>query len=96
MVSSAHTPTLSLMPTEMTIVSLHSAKLGRLERRIASDLWKHVERPAGTFLRAGAVSGAHLAGLSSMICLAGMCLKWPPRNLFPFKQKLPLLSIQPH
>ena len=24
------------------------------------------------------------------------CMKWPPRDLFPFKQELPLLSIQPH
>src|SRR5215472_18572385 len=22
------------------------------------------------------------------------CMKWPPRDLFPFKQELPLLSIQ--
>jgi hypothetical protein len=24
------------------------------------------------------------------------CMKWPPRYLFPFKQGLPLPSIQPH
>ena len=24
------------------------------------------------------------------------CMKWPPRDLFPFKRELPLLSIQPH
>jgi LuxR family transcriptional regulator, glucitol operon activator len=24
------------------------------------------------------------------------CMKWPPRDLFPFKQELPLPSIQPH
>ena len=24
------------------------------------------------------------------------CMKWPPRDLFRFKQELPLLSIQPH
>jgi len=24
------------------------------------------------------------------------CMKWPPRDLLPFKQELPLPSIQPH
>jgi DNA-binding transcriptional regulator YiaG len=28
--------------------------------------------------------------------LSRWCMKWPPRDLFPFKRELPLLSIQPH
>ena len=56
-------------------------------------------------LAARGLSGVQLvtsddhAGLVSAIAavLPGAAWqKWPPRDLFPFKQELPLLSIQPH
>ena len=56
---------------------------------------------AGDFAEAGRICAAGLdrareAGDSWRPRLWRWCMKWPPRDLFPFKQELPLSSIQPH